>query len=69
MDGHHEYWEQPVRKGASQDVGFLTVNLAAYSPRPNTAAASWPDQVPEETGDRLKAQANLGLSWLTVLTG
>ncbi|CAJ1346928.1 unnamed protein product, partial [Effrenium voratum] len=31
-----------------QDVGFLTVNLAAYSPRPNTAAASWPDQVPEE---------------------
>lgn len=29
-------------------VGFDTVNTASYSPRPNTPAATWPDQVPEE---------------------
>jgi len=37
-----------------EEVGFLTVNLAAYSPRPNTLAATWPDQVPEDVKkDRL----------------
>ena len=30
-----------------KDIGFLTVNLAAYSPRPNTPAAELQDQVPE----------------------
>ena len=28
-------------------IGFDQVNTAAYSPRPNTPAADWPDQVPE----------------------
>ncbi|MEB3266847.1 MAG: TRAM domain-containing protein, partial [Cyanobacteriota bacterium] len=27
--------------------GFDQVNTAAYSPRPNTPAADWPDQLPE----------------------
>lgn len=38
-----------------EEIGFLTVNLAAYSPRPNTLAATWPDQVPEDVKkDRLQ---------------
>ena len=28
-----------------QEVGFDRVNTAAYSPRPNTPAADWPNQV------------------------
>ena len=28
-------------------IGFDLVNTAAYSPRPNTPAADWPDQLPE----------------------
>jgi len=35
-----------------EDIGFLTVNLAAYSPRPNTPAAELQDQVPEEVKKR-----------------
>ena len=29
------------------EIGFDLVNTAAYSPRPNTPAAHWPDQLPE----------------------
>lgn len=29
------------------EIGFDAVNTAAYSPRPNTPAATWPDQLPE----------------------
>lgn len=35
-----------------EEIGFLTVNLAAYSPRPNTLAAQRPNQVPEEDKKR-----------------
>jgi tRNA-2-methylthio-N6-dimethylallyladenosine synthase len=31
-----------------EEIGFDQVNTAAYSPRPNTPAADWPDQLPEE---------------------
>ena len=30
-----------------ESIGFDQVNTAAYSPRPNTPAASWDDQLPE----------------------
>ena len=30
------------------DIGFDQVNTAAYSPRPNTSAAVWTNQIPEE---------------------
>ncbi|MDP6193047.1 MAG: tRNA (N6-isopentenyl adenosine(37)-C2)-methylthiotransferase MiaB [Prochlorococcaceae cyanobacterium ETNP18_MAG_1] len=30
-----------------EQVGFDQVNTAAYSPRPNTPAATWPNQLPE----------------------
>ena len=30
-----------------EEVGFDQVNTAAYSPRPGTPAADWPDQLPE----------------------
>ena len=30
-----------------EEIGFDAVNTAAYSPRPNTPAAGWPDQLPE----------------------
>jgi tRNA-2-methylthio-N6-dimethylallyladenosine synthase len=30
-----------------EEIGFDQVNTAAYSPRPNTPAATWPDQLPE----------------------
>ncbi len=37
------------------DVKFDLVNTAAYSPRPNTPAASWPNQLPEKVKiDRLR---------------
>lgn len=36
-------------------LGFDQLNTAAYSPRPGTPAARWPDQVPEEVkADRLQ---------------
>ncbi len=31
-----------------EDIGFDLVNTAAYSPRPNTPAAKWNNQIPEE---------------------
>jgi len=31
-----------------EELGFDAVNTAAYSPRPNTPAADWPDQLSEE---------------------
>ena len=31
-----------------EEIGFDAVNTAAYSPRPNTPAADWPDQLSEE---------------------
>lgn len=38
-----------------EEVVFDTVNTAAYSPRPNTPAATWKDQVSEEVKkDRLQ---------------
>ena len=37
------------------DIGFDQVNTAAYSPRPNTPAANWNNQIPEEVKkERLK---------------
>ena len=30
-----------------EEIGFDQVNTAAYSPRPATPAADWPDQLPE----------------------
>jgi tRNA-2-methylthio-N6-dimethylallyladenosine synthase len=38
-----------------KEIGFARVNTAAYSPRPKTAAARFPDQVPEHIrSDRLQ---------------
>merc|ERR1711935_282056 len=38
-----------------EEVKFDTVNTAAYSPRPNTPAATWVDQIPDEIKrDRLQ---------------
>jgi tRNA-2-methylthio-N6-dimethylallyladenosine synthase len=38
-----------------EDIGFDMVNTAAYSPRPGTPAATWPDQLSEEVKvERLK---------------
>ena len=31
-----------------EEVKFDSVNTAAYSPRPNTPAATWEDQIPED---------------------
>ncbi len=31
-----------------KEIGFDLVNTAAYSPRPNTPASTWPNQLPEE---------------------
>tara|TARA_Y100001968_G_scaffold292816_2_gene298343 strand:+ start:35246 stop:36679 length:1434 start_codon:yes stop_codon:yes gene_type:complete len=43
-----------------EELGFDQVNTAAYSPRPNTPAAKWPDQIKEEIKiSRLKAINNL----------
>ncbi|WP_448571854.1 tRNA (N6-isopentenyl adenosine(37)-C2)-methylthiotransferase MiaB [Trichothermofontia sp.] len=37
------------------DIGFDQLNTAAYSPRPGTPAAQWPDQLPDEVkADRLQ---------------
>ena len=32
-----------------KEIEFDQINTAAYSPRPNTPAANWPNQLPEET--------------------
>lgn len=38
-----------------EDIGFDQLNTAAYSPRPGTPAALWPNQLSEEVkGDRLQ---------------
>ena len=38
-----------------KDIGFDQLNTAAYSPRPNTAAAQWGDQIADEVkADRLQ---------------
>jgi tRNA-2-methylthio-N6-dimethylallyladenosine synthase len=38
-----------------EDVVFDSVNTAAYSPRPNTPAGSWDNQIPEDVKqDRLQ---------------
>lgn len=38
-----------------EEIGFDTCNTAAYSPRPHTPSANWPDQVPEhEKYERLR---------------
>lgn len=38
-----------------EDIGFDQLNTAAYSPRPNTPAATWDNQLSEEVkGDRLQ---------------
>ena len=38
-----------------EDIKFDLVNTAAYSPRPNTPAASWPNQLSEKVKiDRLR---------------
>ena len=38
-----------------EEIGFDQVNTAAYSPRPNTPAANWDNQLPEEVKvDRLR---------------
>ena len=38
-----------------EEVKFDQVNTAAYSPRPNTPAATWEDQIPEDVKqDRLQ---------------
>jgi tRNA-2-methylthio-N6-dimethylallyladenosine synthase len=43
------------------DIGFDLVNTAAYSPRPGTPAAHWPDQLSEEVKvDRLQRVNRLG---------
>jgi tRNA-2-methylthio-N6-dimethylallyladenosine synthase len=43
------------------DIGFDLVNTAAYSPRPGTPAAQWPDQLSEEVKvDRLQRVNRLG---------
>ena len=45
-----------------KEVKFDTVNTAAYSPRPNTPAAVWEDQVPDEVkSDRLQRINKLNL--------
>ena len=43
-----------------EEVGFDQVNTAAYSPRPNTPAAEWPNQLPETIKvERLKVVNDL----------
>ncbi len=40
------------------DIGFDLVNTAAYSPRPNTPAALWDNQIPESTKKRRLKEIN-----------
>lgn len=38
-----------------EEIGFDSCNTAAYSPRPHTVSANWPDQIPEpEKYERLR---------------
>jgi tRNA-2-methylthio-N6-dimethylallyladenosine synthase len=49
-----------------EEVGFDKVHIAAYSPRPGTPAADWPDQLPlEEKRRRLHAVEELQERLLT----
>ncbi len=41
-----------------KDIKFDQVNTAAYSPRPNTPAASWSNQIPEEVKIKRLRQLN-----------
>jgi len=42
-----------------EQVKFDSVNTAAYSPRPNTPAATWEDQIPEEVKKERLQRINL----------
>lgn len=42
-----------------EEVKFDSVNTAAYSPRPNTPAATWDDQVPEDIKQERLQRINL----------
>ena len=43
-------------------MGFDSLNAYAYSPRPNTEAALWEEQVPEDVkSDRLQKVMRLGM--------
>jgi tRNA-2-methylthio-N6-dimethylallyladenosine synthase len=45
-----------------RNVGFDSLNAYAYSPRPNTEAALWEEQVPEDVkSDRLQKVMRLGM--------
>ena len=49
-----------------EQVKFDSVNTAAYSPRPNTPAATWENQLDEETKqDRLRRINELNLKHAT----
>jgi tRNA-2-methylthio-N6-dimethylallyladenosine synthase len=41
-----------------EDIGFDMVNTAAYSPRPGTPAANWPDQLSEEVKEERLREIN-----------
>jgi tRNA-2-methylthio-N6-dimethylallyladenosine synthase len=41
-----------------EDIGFDMVNTAAYSPRPGTPAATWPDQLSEEVKEERLREIN-----------
>jgi tRNA A37 methylthiotransferase MiaB len=48
-----------------REVGFDRVNTAAYSPRPNTPAAEWDNQVRLEQHSVALVEFNgIGLCWL-----
>ena len=54
----HDEFEETL--SLIEDVKFDLVNTAAYSPRPNTPAAAWPNQLPEKIKiDRLREINNL----------
>jgi tRNA-2-methylthio-N6-dimethylallyladenosine synthase len=44
------------------ELGFDLVNTAAYSPRPNTPAAAWPNQLPETVKVERLAEINAVVS-------
>jgi tRNA-2-methylthio-N6-dimethylallyladenosine synthase len=45
-----------------EELGFDLVNTAAYSPRPNTPAADWPNQLPEAVKVERLAELNAVVS-------
>ncbi len=54
----HTQFEQTL--STIKELGFDQVNTAAYSPRPNTPAAKWSNQIQEETKvERLKEVNNV----------